>query len=102
MIRRPPRSTLFPYTTLFRSELAVLTDLTGVRGSLAEWQGLTAVNAARTAAALQSGDATLADRLAPAMKATSAKISDVQKKIEQLPLDATERQMFATLGEARK
>src|SRR6266545_7389420 len=24
MIRRPPRSTLFPYTTLFRSELASL------------------------------------------------------------------------------
>src|SRR3712207_7970211 len=29
MIRRPPRSTLFPYTTLFRSELAV------PRGSIA-------------------------------------------------------------------
>src|SRR3712207_7509613 len=30
MIRRPPRSTLFPYTTLFRSELhdVVLQDLT--------------------------------------------------------------------------
>src|SRR3712207_8845468 len=26
MIRRPPRSTLFPYTTLFRSEVAVLVD----------------------------------------------------------------------------
>src|SRR5690349_23057619 len=24
MIRRPPRSTLFPYTTLFRSEIALL------------------------------------------------------------------------------
>src|SRR5438105_6354570 len=24
MIRRPPRSTLFPYTTLFRSEIAIL------------------------------------------------------------------------------
>src|SRR2546425_5176308 len=24
MIRRPPRSTLFPYTTLFRSQLAVV------------------------------------------------------------------------------
>src|SRR3989442_10867911 len=24
MIRRPPRSTLFPYTTLFRSQLAML------------------------------------------------------------------------------
>src|SRR3712207_8996348 len=26
MIRRPPRSTLFPYTTLFRSAKLVLTD----------------------------------------------------------------------------
>src|SRR5688572_31958938 len=26
MIRRPPRSTLFPYTTLFRSKRSVLTD----------------------------------------------------------------------------
>src|SRR5437899_3631525 len=29
MIRRPPRSTLFPYTTLFRSELAWLADVCG-------------------------------------------------------------------------
>src|SRR3712207_8237020 len=27
MIRRPPRSTLFPYTTLFRSEIALILDL---------------------------------------------------------------------------
>src|SRR5690242_21290495 len=27
MLRRPPRSTLFPYTTLFRSELSLTTDL---------------------------------------------------------------------------
>src|SRR5947209_10218484 len=27
MIRRPPRSTLFPYTTLFRSLVAVLTHV---------------------------------------------------------------------------
>src|SRR2546427_6992309 len=27
MIRRPPRSTLFPYTTLFRSLLEVLADV---------------------------------------------------------------------------
>src|SRR3712207_8978682 len=27
MIRRPPRSTLFPYTTLFRSEAAAAADL---------------------------------------------------------------------------
>src|SRR3712207_7657646 len=31
MIRRPPRSTLFPYTTLFRSSLS---EASGVRGSV--------------------------------------------------------------------
>src|SRR4051812_49703254 len=29
MIRRPPRSTLFPYTTLFRSEPLVVVDVSG-------------------------------------------------------------------------
>src|SRR3989441_1385897 len=34
MIRRPPRSTLFPYTTLFRSKLiTVLEDETGPKGN---------------------------------------------------------------------
>src|SRR5258708_23810717 len=32
MIRRPPRSTLFPYTTLFRSEA-----VQGVKGQLTAW-----------------------------------------------------------------
>src|SRR3989442_5886011 len=37
MIRRPPRSTLFPYTTLFRSpiEMRVSEMLTGTRGDVA-------------------------------------------------------------------
>src|SRR2546429_7338743 len=30
MIRRPPRSTLFPYTTLFRSILGVLVSLSSI------------------------------------------------------------------------
>src|SRR3712207_8524896 len=34
MIRRPPRSTLFPYTTLFRSGHAVMTFTSGARGFL--------------------------------------------------------------------
>src|SRR3712207_8973017 len=34
MIRRPPRSTLFPYTTLFRSPQAVYDDHDDVRVSL--------------------------------------------------------------------
>src|SRR2546430_9660909 len=31
MIRRPPRSTLFPYTTLFRSQLDVVVAVVGTR-----------------------------------------------------------------------
>src|SRR2546430_11604184 len=39
MIRRPPRSTLFPYTTLFRSGQARLWDYTLARhGSQATWK----------------------------------------------------------------
>src|SRR5260221_1356842 len=43
MIRRPPRSTLFPYTTLFRSPLSRLTSFTQdmqLRGLKAESQWL--------------------------------------------------------------
>src|SRR2546425_4684953 len=32
MIRRPPRSTLFPYTTLFRSQSIVIFDASAVVG----------------------------------------------------------------------
>src|SRR5688572_32695284 len=31
MIRRPPRSTLFPYTTLFRSRIVMKTDSSQIR-----------------------------------------------------------------------
>src|SRR3989449_11698045 len=33
MIRRPPRSTLFPYTTLFRSEAQAIVDRDDDRGA---------------------------------------------------------------------
>src|SRR3712207_8623682 len=38
MIRRPPRSTLFPYTTLFRSQRGKMT-LSGRRGRRSERSG---------------------------------------------------------------
>src|SRR2546426_2023388 len=39
MIRRPPRSTLFPYTTLFRSLIEPLNDTAGNRRWLAHADG---------------------------------------------------------------
>src|SRR2546427_7829661 len=46
MIRRPPRSTLFPYTTLFRSPRVEEIAVTWLRGNCA---------AARTAQSAESG-----------------------------------------------
>src|SRR2546427_12851186 len=40
MIRRPPRSTLFPYTTLFRSDLAA--SYAGVSGQPIRWRRVSA------------------------------------------------------------
>src|SRR3989449_1266218 len=45
MIRRPPRSTLFPYTTLFRSLAAIASGAAALRDPGAAWE----VNAAGTA-----------------------------------------------------
>src|SRR3712207_8193889 len=60
MIRRPPRSTLFPYTTLFRSRRDVMTDA-DVRDS-AEWGAVEAARAGITCVADASymGDAPFA------------------------------------------
>src|SRR5258708_15068215 len=40
MIRRPPRSTLFPYTTLFRSDCATLARATAPREVHLRWSVL--------------------------------------------------------------
>src|SRR3712207_8598494 len=40
MIRRPPRSTLFPYTTLFRSDLAASPHFGAREGSTTRFEGL--------------------------------------------------------------
>src|SRR2546421_6948552 len=40
MIRRPPRSTLFPYTTLFRSDLVPCPRFRLVKGDIADSNGV--------------------------------------------------------------
>src|SRR5258706_1641748 len=40
MIRRPPRSTLFPYTTLFRSHIISGSCLKGSDGRVAAYRGV--------------------------------------------------------------
>src|SRR3712207_8659613 len=62
MIRRPPRSTLFPYTTLFRSRLRQYFDL------LLTWNARINLTGARTLEALEGEhlpDALAMARLVP-------------------------------------
>src|SRR5256886_14247124 len=49
MIRRPPRSTLFPYTTLFRSRGACRADAAARRGGRTPRRGAAGHGTARTA-----------------------------------------------------
>src|SRR2546430_15791806 len=65
MIRRPPRSTLFPYTTLFRSELI--------------WDGPTSLDAARQNELVESWITRKVDGIAVAVE-NQAGISTVLRK----------------------
>src|SRR3712207_7278882 len=44
MIRRPPRSTLFPYTTLFRSQVQTTEEGGGIEYFTVQNRGTTSVN----------------------------------------------------------
>src|SRR3989449_6186569 len=52
MIRRPPRSTLFPYTTLFRSVPAPLSTLIWTSSAFRLWSTIQALRRPRTACSL--------------------------------------------------
>src|SRR2546430_13287003 len=54
MIRRPPRSTLFPYTTLFRSCPAGFTSPAGIRNRAARMKGPTSFRSEEHTSELQS------------------------------------------------
>src|SRR5690606_25133708 len=74
MIRRPPRSTLFPYTTLFRSRLGVHGPPVGPEGRFHRVAGV-APAAAEGAAAGAHEHRGHADQRAPALDARAADLA---------------------------
>src|SRR5262245_29084525 len=84
--------------TSLRASVDEIPELLKVRIAIAEWQGETETNAARTIAILRSSDAALGGLLSGDMKVTSARISEHQKAIEGLQLDDGLRKQFAEIG----
>jgi methyl-accepting chemotaxis protein len=66
------------------------------------WAGLTESNAARVVATLVSADPATRGALEPEIKATSATISELQKRVETLAGAADERAAMDTVAQRRK
>ena len=66
-----------------------------------QWYGLTQANAARTVAGLMGSDPGLAAQLKPEMDATSARISELQKKIDAQADSSEEKASLAAIAKAR-
>src|SRR5258707_1760622 len=64
MIRRPPRSTLFPYTTLFRSESGADRNMPATLGLLGEASAMNAAAAVAAAIAAYGRPVGAAERAA--------------------------------------
>src|SRR5258705_8701497 len=71
MIRRPPRSTLFPYTTLFRSQNSACRFLKAGREEEARTRPLTTINNPRPA----SPSSSMADRKSTRLNSSHLGIS---------------------------
>jgi methyl-accepting chemotaxis protein len=66
------------------------------------WAGLTEANAARTVAMILTFDPGIEDRLSQEIKQTSARISKVQKEIEEMELSAGEKAQMDKIASHRK
>ncbi len=67
-----------------------------------EWNGLTVANAVRNQAILLSPGPGMGDAFKDAVKATSDQISELQKKIEAMPLTDADKAQMQKIAELRK
>src|SRR3712207_7448215 len=92
MIRRPPRSTLFPYTTLFRSEIS---DRKGSSAHISKVP--LARHAGRVAAeGSQNGKAVLRDRKSTRLNSSHANISYAVFCLKKKPYRVCSHSMYLT------
>src|SRR3712207_7248962 len=80
MIRRPPRSTLFPYTTLFRSILAELRDR-GVSVLMIEQNARSALEISDYGIVLELGQTRIVDTAAAILDRKSTRLNSSHANI---------------------
>ena len=68
----------------------------------AQWQGLTAANAARVVASVLSKEPEVEAALKPEIDATSSRISEIQKRVEAAARADDEKAALARVASARK
>ena len=68
----------------------------------ASWRGLTQSNVVRVMAGLTSSDAALQATLKPEITETTARISEIQKRVDAAATDAVERSALERIADARK
>src|SRR3712207_9119483 len=91
MIRRPPRSTLFPYTTLFRSEIRKLADqsktsINDIKGLIThiENESTDAMNTAKKVNELVENQSTIAENTLSSLNNMANSVSDINPLVEDL------------------
>ena len=89
------RSEIASTAVLLRAQDAKLQDA-------ATWQGLTSANAGRVTVSLLSSEPQVEATLKPAIEATTARISDIQKRVESAATTADEKAALAKVAAARK
>ena len=86
-----------------RAESGVVLEAASAKIKMAnQWASLTEVNAARSLAVTLSSEPSLAEAFKEDMASTSARISEIQKKVEDLPLKDEDRAQLARILDARK
>jgi methyl-accepting chemotaxis protein len=71
-------------------------------GDVTRWAGLTKTNGARVVAGLLSADPAVGDFYKDSIAATSAEISELQKKIDAMEFSVESKNLIARIGEERK
>src|SRR3712207_7605657 len=91
MIRRPPRSTLFPYTTLFRSVQFYVWDMLVHRWDVARAVGADAALSAEELDRIEAG----ADGFGPALDRKSTRLNSSYANISYAVFCLKKKKMYA-------